>query len=101
MKQDAAATFDFIQPMKALPGTDLPVGDWLVGFPSDTVRALMAKINAFTCRWAPRSSDSTVMFKSVFLLISAMATSNAVCRRLAQTGKGAYLMIFPEASLID
>src|SRR5215469_1915636 len=34
----------------------------------------MAEINAFTCRWAARSSDSTVMLKSVFLLVSAMAT---------------------------
>jgi hypothetical protein len=29
MKQATAATFAFIEPMKALPVTNLPVGDWI------------------------------------------------------------------------
>jgi hypothetical protein len=29
MKQAAAATFDFIEPMKALPVREFPVGDWI------------------------------------------------------------------------
>src|SRR5262252_5475621 len=43
MKQSAVATFDFIEPMKALPVTDLPVGDWLYELKFDGYRALAFK----------------------------------------------------------
>jgi len=43
MKQAAVATFDFIEPMKALPVTDLPVGDWLYELKFDGYRALAFK----------------------------------------------------------
>jgi bifunctional non-homologous end joining protein LigD len=43
MKQAAAATFDFIEPMKALPVTDLPVGDWLYELKFDGYRPLALK----------------------------------------------------------
>ena len=43
MKQAAAATFDFIEPMKALPVTDLPVGDWIYELKFDGYRALAFK----------------------------------------------------------
>ena len=43
MKQAAAANFDFIEPMKALPVTDLPVGDWLYELKFDGYRALAFK----------------------------------------------------------
>jgi DDE domain len=35
------------------------------------------------------------MFKSVFLMISAIAVPNALCRKFAQTGNGASWMILP------
>ena len=41
------------------------------------------------------------MFKSVFLLISAIATSKALWRKFAQTGKGASWMTFPATSFTD
>jgi bifunctional non-homologous end joining protein LigD len=43
MKQAAAATFAFIGPMKALPVTDLPVGDWIYELKFDGYRALAFK----------------------------------------------------------
>ena len=43
MKQARAATFDFIEPMKALPVTDLPVGDWIYELKFDGYRALAFK----------------------------------------------------------
>ena len=38
MKQAAAANFAFVEPMKALPVTDLPVGDWLYELKFDGYR---------------------------------------------------------------
>jgi len=43
MKQSAAANFAFIEPMKALPVRDLPVGDWLYELKFDGYRALAFK----------------------------------------------------------
>jgi bifunctional non-homologous end joining protein LigD len=43
MKQVAAATFVFIEPMKALPVRELPVGDWLYELKFDGYRALAFK----------------------------------------------------------
>ena len=43
MKQAAQATFDFFEPMKALPVRDLPVGDWIYELKFDRYRALAAK----------------------------------------------------------
>jgi bifunctional non-homologous end joining protein LigD len=43
MKQAEAATFSFIEPMKALPVTDLPVGDWIYELKFDGYRALAFK----------------------------------------------------------
>jgi bifunctional non-homologous end joining protein LigD len=43
MKQGEAANFAFIEPMKALPVTDLPVGDWLYELKFDGYRALAFK----------------------------------------------------------
>jgi len=43
MKQGAASNFTFIEPMKALPVTDLPVGDWLYELKFDGYRALAFK----------------------------------------------------------
>jgi bifunctional non-homologous end joining protein LigD len=43
MKQGKAANFAFIEPMKALPVTDLPVGDWLYELKFDGYRALAFK----------------------------------------------------------
>jgi bifunctional non-homologous end joining protein LigD len=43
MKQSAAATFAFIEPMKALPVTNPPVGDWLYELKFDGYRALAFK----------------------------------------------------------
>jgi bifunctional non-homologous end joining protein LigD len=43
MKQTEAATFDFVEPMKALPVTDLPVGDWLYELKFEGYRALAFK----------------------------------------------------------
>jgi hypothetical protein len=42
-----------------------------------------------------RASDSIAMPMSVFLVISAIAISNALGRKFAQTGNGASWMIFP------
>jgi hypothetical protein len=39
-----------------------------------------------------------LIFKSVFVLTSRIATSRALCWKFAQTGKGASLMMFPSAS---
>jgi len=44
MKQAAAATFDFIEPMKALPVRDLPVGNWMYELKFDGYRALAFKV---------------------------------------------------------
>jgi bifunctional non-homologous end joining protein LigD len=46
MKQAAVANFDFIEPMKALPVTDLPVGDWIYELKFDGYRALAFKAGA-------------------------------------------------------
>jgi bifunctional non-homologous end joining protein LigD len=43
MKQGEAANFAFIEPMKALSVTDLPVGDWLYELKFDGYRALAFK----------------------------------------------------------
>ena len=43
MKQARAATFNFIEPMKALTVTDLPVGDWIYELKFDGYRALAFK----------------------------------------------------------
>jgi len=43
MKRGEAATFAFIEPMKALPVQDLPVGDWLYEMKFDGYRALAFK----------------------------------------------------------
>ena len=43
MKQAAAATFAFVEPMKALPVQELPVGDWLYELKFDGYRALAFK----------------------------------------------------------
>jgi bifunctional non-homologous end joining protein LigD len=43
MKQGEATNFAFIEPMKALPVTDLPVGDWLYEMKFDGYRALAFK----------------------------------------------------------
>src|SRR6516165_339657 len=43
MKQGEAATFACIEPMKALPVTDLPVGDWVYELKFDGYRALAFK----------------------------------------------------------
>jgi bifunctional non-homologous end joining protein LigD len=43
MKQGEAANVAFIEPMKALPVTDLPVGDWLYELKFDGYRALAFK----------------------------------------------------------
>jgi hypothetical protein len=77
--------------------------DWLYlpALGSRDVRALIAKINAITRRCPDRSSDSIAMFKSVFVLISAMATFNARWRRFAETGRGASRTRFPSASFIE
>jgi hypothetical protein len=47
--------------------------------------ALIAKVNVVTRRCFDRPSDSSAIFKSVFLLISAIAVSNALWRKFAQT----------------
>ena len=46
MKQGEAANFAFIEPMKALPVTDLPVGGWLYELKFDGYRALAFKSGA-------------------------------------------------------
>ena len=46
MKQGEATNFAFIEPMKALPVTDLPVGDWLYELKFDGYRALAFKSGA-------------------------------------------------------
>jgi ATP-dependent DNA ligase len=45
MKQAAAATFDFIEPMKALPVTDPPVGDWIYELKFDGYRPTHPKVS--------------------------------------------------------
>jgi bifunctional non-homologous end joining protein LigD len=40
MKQGEATNFAFIEPLKALPVTDLPLGDWLYKLKFDGYRAL-------------------------------------------------------------
>jgi len=42
-----------------------------------------------------RSVDASLIFKSVFALTCAIATSSARCWKFAQTGSGASLMTFP------
>ena len=63
--------------------------------------ALIAKVKVVTRRCFDRPRDWSSMFKSVFLLISVMAVSNAHWRKFAQTGKGASWMIFPSESFND
>jgi len=46
MKQGEATNFAFIEPMKALPVTDLPVGGWLYELKLDGYRALAFKSGA-------------------------------------------------------
>jgi ATP-dependent DNA ligase len=43
MKQDSTNNFSFIEPMKALPVSDLPAGDWLYEMKFDGYRALAFK----------------------------------------------------------
>jgi bifunctional non-homologous end joining protein LigD len=43
MKQGEAANFSFIEPMKALAVTELPVGDWLYELKFDGYPALAFK----------------------------------------------------------
>jgi hypothetical protein len=50
---------------------------------------LIAKVNPVTRRYFDRSIELSLILKSVFLLISAIATSNALWRKFAQIGKGA------------
>jgi hypothetical protein len=47
MKQGDAATFDFIEPIKALPVTDLPVGGWLYEQKSDGLQCAIALLVFF------------------------------------------------------
>jgi hypothetical protein len=50
-----------------------------------TACSLMTKVTGVTRRCFDRSSDSISMFRSVFLVISEIAVSNALYRRFAQT----------------
>jgi len=43
MKQVAASSFTFVEPMKALPVRDLPTGNWLYEIKFDGYRALAFK----------------------------------------------------------
>jgi len=58
MKQGEAANFAFIEPMKALPVTDLPVGDWLYELKFDGYRALPISGSPRSCV-APNKSFSS------------------------------------------
>ena len=53
--------------------------------PSGTACSLMTNVTDVTRRCFDRSSDSISMFRSVFLVISEIAVSNALYRRFAQT----------------
>jgi len=46
--------------------------------PSGKAWALITKVNDVTRRWSDRSNDSSAIFRSVFLLISAIAVSSAL-----------------------
>jgi hypothetical protein len=66
-----------------------------------TAWALIEKVTDVTRRYFDRASDTIAMLMSVFLVISVIAVSNALCRKFAQTGNGASWMIFPSASCTD
>jgi hypothetical protein len=74
------------------------IGDVLYSSPFGTAWALIENVTNVARRCVDRASDSIAMLMSVFLVISAIAISNALCRKFAQTGNGASWMIFPSAS---
>jgi hypothetical protein len=73
----------------------------LLRFSFGTACSSIINVNAVTRRCLDRSSDSSSIFRSFVRLISAIATSKARWRKLAQSDKGASWMIFPSASLTD
>jgi hypothetical protein len=62
---------------------------------------VMEKTSAPTQRCLDRFNDSSVMRKSIFLFICAIAGASALRWRFAQICRGASLIIFPSASSIE
>lgn len=69
--------------------------------PSAIPCSAITNVTASTLRCFNLSNDSTSILKSVFLLISAIPTSNALWRKFAQIGSGGSWMILPSASLTN
>ena len=98
-----AIKLDFLDPIAGTHGIDELCLHWLQKVGQRNIREcfhgfwrcfgiaciLIAKVSATTRLCFDRSIDTTLIFKSVFALTSAVATPSAHCWKFAQTGIGA------------
>ena len=93
--------FDLANQLELDPGAG-PFPGFAPGTGAFTNQTFEAKFSrAADRRCFARSIDSSSMFKSVFLLISPIARSKALCLKFARSNKGASRINLPSASLTD
>ena len=97
MKQAAVATFDFIEPMKALPVTDLPVGDWLYELKFDGYRALAFKAGK-EARLISRNrtnfdNDYPQLIEALKSLTAKQATIDGEIAALDEQGRASFQLL--------
>ena len=97
MKQGEAANFAFIEPMKALPVTDLPVGDWLYELKFDGYRALAFKAGK-EARLISRNGtnfdkDYPQLIDALKSLTAKQATIDGEITALDEQGKSSFQLL--------
>jgi bifunctional non-homologous end joining protein LigD len=97
MKQAAVATFDFIEPMKALPVTEPPVGDWIYELKFDGYRALAFKavkeVRLFSCNRTNFDNDYPQLLDSLKSLTAKEATIDGEITAVDNGGRMSFQLL--------